>query len=451
MNRLAILSSAVAITLASCAPKAKQAISLPDTGNGIVQPLRMSDDAAPATQPAALPEGHPAVGGGMPAGHPPVGGGQPGGMPDGHPPVGGAQQGGAALPSGHPDIQQMMPKKDAKPIDVTFNIQALQQTKDAKAVGALPATIEFVLGEESVGQKFSFILDEKGAASVPAKAVPTGAVGYVTVTYQGVDYHAVSAPVDATRPQTKVGIGVFEATDSKPEWNVAMQHVILSPSQNGLQVMEMLSVENPTDRSWLGTPGADGKRATVTFPLPPTCGDIQPIQGFKDGFVKLDGDLLINQLPLTPGATQYRLTYTIPYANGKAAMSYKTSSPVKHLMVFVPDDGTQADVKGLQSLGQQDMNGKKIRAFMGMNLSEGAPIDLVVSQPSGASAEPSVRESDMPAISGGAHLESTPGVPQSAANFTVQIAKAVAVAGTVLVLLLAGALMFAKPNKMAKK
>jgi len=456
MNRLAILSAAVAMTLSavSCTQNEK-IVTLPDTTSGNVQPLRMSDDASPATQPA-LPAGHPAVGDAkqpaLPSGHPqiPQAGGD-GALPSGHPqipPAGGVT---APLPSGHPDISQVAPKLEIKPIDVTFNIQALQQTKDAKPIGALSGTIEFVLQNQRVGDKVPFTLDDKGAASVPAKGAPAGAVGYISVTHQDVEYHAVSAPLDAARPETKVGIGVFEATETKPEWQVAMQHVILTPDRDGLHVTEMVSVENPTDRTWLGTPGADGKRSTVTFPVPATSGDILPIEGFQDGFIKLEGDLLINQLPLTPGATQYRISYTIPYTQGKASMSYKTTSNVKHMMVFLPNDGTQADVKGLQSMGEQEMNGKKIRAFMGMNLSVGAPVDLTVSQPSGANAA-SVRESSMPAVSGGAHLETSAsaGVPTTTAALTVQIAKAVAVAGTVLVLLLAGALMLAKPNKLAK-
>lgn len=448
MKRLAILSAAVLVTVSalSCQQKAKQAAMLPETAGNEVAALKLSDDAAPPTQPA-LPSGHPAIGEQKPAP-----------LPSGHPDI--SQMGGGGgsgqLPPNHPGIPSAPKKADAKPVDVIFNLEAVQQTKGAKPIGAVPATLEFYIEDEKVGEAINFNFDESGKASVPAKAVPTGAVGYITVKYQDVEYHAISAVVDGSKAQTKVGIGIFEATDVKPDWQVAMQHVILSPESDGLHVMEMVSVENPTDKSWIGTPGSDGKRSTISFPVPPTSGDILPVQGFKDGYVTLDGDLLVNQLPLTPGATQYRIGYTIPYKDAKAAMSFKTTSPVKHLMVFVPDDGTQTDVKGLQSLGQQEMNGKKLRAFMGMDLPTGAPIELTVGQPSGSNAqqhEDNVRESNMPAVASSTEWSGsgpTSGVATNTATLTVQIAKAVAVAGTVLVLLLAGAILFAKPNKVAR-
>lgn len=447
MKRLVLLSTAVAVAVGgyACKQSATQAPS--------ITPVLLADGATPATQPA-LPDGHPPVGApGLPSGHPDVNT-----MPPG---MGGMGGMGGQMPPGHPPTPAPA-KRDAKPVDVVFSIQAIQQTKNAPAIGSLPASIEFILDEQPVGQKIEFKLDAKGAANVPAKGVPSGAVGYITVKHQDVEYHAISAPVDGSRAQTKVGIGVFETTTDAVNWHVGMQHVILQPGEKGLNVMQMLSVENPTDKSWLGTPGADGKRSTVSFPVPPTSGDILPIDGFKDGFVKLEGDLLFNQLPLTPGPTQYRISYTIPYENGKASMNYKTTSLVKHVMLFAPDDGTSIEVKGLESMGPQQMGEKKIRAFMGKELPAGTQIELNIGQPAQLPAGHSeadhdhsdpVRQSSMPAVSsasmaGGQHLGNT---GNNAAADTVQIAKTIAIAGTVLVLLLAGALMFAKPQHTAKR
>ncbi len=112
MKPLAILSAAAIVTLnaISCAQKSEISVTLPETDSTIVQPLRLSDDASPATQPA-LPEGHPAIGG-MPAGHPPIGDGapapaKPAGVPAGHPDI--SQMGGGGkpgMPAGHPEIPQ---------------------------------------------------------------------------------------------------------------------------------------------------------------------------------------------------------------------------------------------------------------------------------------------------------------------------------------------------------
>lgn len=396
-------------------------------------PLKLVDEgAAPATQPA-LPPGHPPLSQDAPKQKP--------ALPDGHPSLPGMTGGnnGAALPPGHPDLSAMK-KKDVKPIDVVFTVNAVQSTKGAAPIGVAPATLEFFFDNQSA-KKIEFQLNEKGSATVKADAIPSGAQPVLTVKHQTVDYHAVGTPVDAARPQSRIDVGVYETTEQVPAWTVKMQHVMLQPNADGVGVMEMIALENPTDRSWVGTLSEDGKRTTFKLPLPPGAKDVQLLQGFHDCCVEWVGNEIVNRMALTPGTGQYRLAYTIPYTDGHSTLAFKTPAPVEHLMVFLPD-GAKASVKGLEDIGSQKMGDKSIHAFTGTKIPAGQEVQLIVDQPVGdAKAQSKAATSTIPAAMTGATK-----VNAGSAD-VVKIAKAIAIVGSVIVLLVAGMLMFVKPKK----
>ena len=406
--------------------------------------------AAPATQPAQLPADIAAMM--APAGAqaeqkpalPPIP--EPGQLPSGHPDVSqmrappGPVMPGQPLPKGHPDISQMKrPTASTQPTLIgTVVVRAVQNTKGGPAVGAgAPVTLE-LYQQDQVLEKREGKLDAKGLATFERIPVGMMITPVARISYNGVDYEATGGAMDPTHADQQLQVAVYESTEQQPAWTIRMQHIMLQPTTEGVQVMEMLAVENPTDRAWIGKAGggAHGKRVTTIFPLPPGAKDVQLVGGFHECCVKIDSDRVTNSMALVPGTSQYRIVYTLPVDDGKAQFSVTTPVGIGHVMAFVPDDGTTVTASGLESGGTADMGNGKTRFYKASDLKAGSKIQLGVSGITAATT-----------AAGG----STPSKLAAASALSGQLAKIVAGAGGLLIFVVGGMFLLVKGPKAAKK
>jgi hypothetical protein len=206
-----------------------------------------------------------------------------------------------------------------------------------------------------------------------------------------------------------------------------MRHVMIERVEGGLQVMEMLAIENPSDKAWLGNSGADGKRTTFTLNLPVTAQQIQMI-GEHSCCALTDGNKLTHTMALVPGTTQYQIGYLIPAVNGKAEIAVAAPAAVKTMMVFVPDDETTVHAEGLEAMGSADMGQGKMRFFKGADLSAGQIVKV--------------------AIAGIVDVQKTVSAAHSGGS--AYVAQVVAAGGAVVILLFGVAFIFMKAPRGTK-
>jgi hypothetical protein len=405
-------------------------------------------DAAPATQPAPAVEAAPQPPQPpQPPQLPPVPASPT--LPKGHPDISQMMQqqqqqqqpgAGQQLPSGHPDISRMRAPASTRPTMIgKLTVRAVQSTKDAKAIPAgTPVTVELSVNEQ-VLDKREGKLDESGVATFDAIPVLTGVQPVARVNYNGVDYEAAGSVMDGTHADQQLQVQVYESTETEPAWQIRMQHVMVAPSAEGMQVMEMLAVENPTDRAWIGKAAADGKRTTTVFPLPAGAANVQLAGGFHECCVKTEADRIVNSMALTPGITQFRVVYTVPVKDGKAELSLTAPAAVSHAMFFVPDDGSTVSAQGLESGGVAEMGNGKTRFYKAKDVAAGAIMKLSLSGITARAAAGSNESGPPPA---GAALESAA---------SGQIAKVVAGGGGLAIFVVGGMLLLMKsPKRVAK-
>jgi hypothetical protein len=368
-------------------------------------------------------------------------------LPQGHPDI--AQmiqqrQGSGQLPKGHPDISQMTKPAagngttSAKTPTIIGNltVRAVQSTKDGKAIPAgTPVTVELYQNEQ-VLDKREGKLDESGVATFDAIPVGLAVQPVARVRYSGVDFEATGEVMDGTHPDQQVQVQVYESTETQPAWQIRMQHVMLQPTIDGVQVMEMLAVENPTDRAWIGKAGADGKRTTTVFPLPAGAANVQLVGGFHESGVTTESDRIVNSMALAPGTSQFRVAYTVPVKDGKAEVGLSAPAAVSHAMFFVPDDGSAVTAQGLESGGVADMGNGKTRFYKAQDVAAGAVMKLSVS---GITAH---TEADSP---------SAPSSESHGSASSGQLAKVVAGAGGLAIFLVGGMLLLMKSPKRVTK
>ena len=352
----------------------------------------------PAERPA-LPPGHPelpgraeAARGNLPAGHPDISTQAPSrsgaSLPPGHPdvpPEGGAPGGPGrsqgALPPGHPNIGggagTTKPKGPAATHGTLF-VRAYQGTGDAPSIGAEPVSVELHHQGEVI-QRMEGTLGKDGTAVFERLPLARRFQPVVRVLHSGVNYQAVGDVMDGYHAGQQIDLALYETTETEPAWSVYMRHVIVEPTPDGARVTEALSLENPTDRSWIGAARQDGKRQTVTLAVPDGAGQFR-FSGGGETSVKIEKGKLVNTLPLMPGVSQVQFSYLVPpQDDGKVRVKIVAPKAVKAMMVFIAETGSPVSVEGLQASGAHDMgeNGKAL-VYGGNNLKEGQAATLTV-------------------------------------------------------------------------
>jgi hypothetical protein len=191
-------------------------------------------------------------------------------------------------------------------------------------------------------------------------------------------------------PHQKIELRVHETTDEKPDYKIQMRHVYAIAREEGVRVMDVMVVQNPADRAWLGTADANGERSAVWVQLPAGAKDIEMEGGFHACCARVEDGKITSTAALVPGQTQFRVAYLLEPKDGKLEMAIHTPAPVGGMMLMVPEDQTgQITVTGLQR-GQSFRargDGMLMRSYTGRGLMPGQVVNLAVAELPQAAAE----------------------------------------------------------------
>jgi hypothetical protein len=333
---------------------------------GVAGLARAADNAP------ALPSGHPDITKVGPSTRP------AGALPSGHP----------QLPSGHPDVNAS--KGQQAPTDGTLAIRVIPGTKDGPAVGGMPVKLDFY-HRGKVVQKAELTLDNRGVVLVQNVPLLLQVQPVASVEYGGVTFRAVGEVMDENRPAQQINLPVYETTTERPAWTVKTRHVIVHPAvDGGVKVMEMLGIESPSDKAWLGegaTKEASG--VTMTLPLPAGARKVES-SAIEAGTAKFEGGRLVSTASLNPGSSQLQYSYVVPVSgDGTVVLSLTAPADTVKMGVFVPEQGMKADVSGLVADGSFEMGKGRTLVYKGEGLKAGHVATLTLKlTPRGAAAAP---------------------------------------------------------------
>lgn len=320
----------------------------------------------------------------LPAGHPPLGQNpapaNPTTLPSGHPAIPGMSPANA-LPTGHPPLAAPSTQPGAT---ASVAIRAKQGTKDGPAIGEEPFTLE-LYHRQTLLKKIEGRLDKNGVAVVEGLPAQMPVIAVVRVVHAGANYEAVIEDLGPQKLSGQAEVTVYETTEQAPAWQVPMRHVMAQMTEEGLRVIEVLAVENPTDRAWIGKADANGKRQTLSLELPEGASELQFGGGLHDCCVQTADGRLVNTMPLTPGVNEMQFLYLLPVKEGKASMKMVAPAAVKRLVFVATDNGPQVSVEGLNFTGARqgrNMN-VKILSYEGTDLAAGHVAKVNFTMPAG--------------------------------------------------------------------
>jgi hypothetical protein len=272
------------------------------------------------------------------------------------------------LPEGHPAIAGHAATTKPASAKGRLTIRAVQGTANAP-IPANDAVMAHFHGSGGHVAKSEVHLDAQGAATIDNIALTPDPVEPVIVVQHGdMQYQVVASAMDSAHTQQEVEVPVYEVAEQVPAWRIQMRHVIIQPEDDQVRVRVMVAVENPGDRTWVGVPDEHGARSTVMLLLPAGLQDLELGDGFAEDSAHFDGKLLTACSALVPGVSRYQFSYVLPIRDGKVSIAVKSPVATRHLMVVVPDDGSEVRCEGLQARGSMEMGEGKTRLFQTMEL-----------------------------------------------------------------------------------
>ena len=298
--------------------------------------------------------------------------------------LGGARVGAAGMPSGaalpkeHPPIpgDPLRMSPDAKG---TLIIQGVQGTRGGPAIANDEVTVELNHNGQAI-KKVETKLDDHGLATLEGLPVGMGVRPVITVRHAGGQYAQVGEFMRPSPPDNRVTVVLYEATDQAPAWVIRARHIMVRRIDEGLYVKDMLVVESPTDRAWLGRPDGKGGRSTLELQLGTNTGRVDFYTGFHAGHTELSQGRLINRMALVPGTSQFQFGYVVPVTGGKATIEIDTPADTDQLVLVVPDDGSTVAITGGLAPGEpMEMGPQKVRLYQADKMKAGAKAGATLS------------------------------------------------------------------------
>ncbi len=316
-------------------------------------------------------------------------------LPAGHPAIPGMQP---ALPSGHPDISGLKPATQPSSHGA-IALRIVQGTTGATAIKGEPFVVELYY-QGKVIRKVDGKVDDKSVAVLDGLPLALPFQPMARMIRGGVEYTVTGELMDSQHPDQQMDLTVYESTEEVPALQIQMFHVMATPTPEGLRVMQMLAIQNPGDRTWVGKADAKGRRVTLSLPVPPGAKEVVVSGLLEEGSALTEDWKLISTQPLQPGMGQAQVTYLVPGKDGQANIKVTTPAPVKNMILFLPDDGSAAKVDGLESAGIRESGDAKSRMFRGAELKAGHEVVLSITLPM-ASVPQNVAASNVPKIIAG--------------------------------------------------
>jgi len=266
----------------------------------------------------------------------------------------------------------------ARAIRGSLAVRATQGTPGGPPIGALPVTVELY----HRGMLFNTIdaqLDEHGVTVLEGLPAGMDVQPVVRVIYKDMTYQKVGAMMNAANPQQSLDVICYEPTNDTPDWAVRMWHVMMDRRPPGLFVTELVVVENPGDRTWLGTTGVGPQPITTSFALPEQAREVTLGQGFHEWCCTTHTPgSLVNHLPLMPEMTQFKFSYVIPAEDDSVTLDIVAPAPADQVMVVFPDDIKVQHVEGLTLSGTDRGGPRPVVAYTTANLGRGQRASLVL-------------------------------------------------------------------------
>ncbi len=199
--------------------------------------------------------------------------------------------------------------------------------------------------------------------------------------YQGAQYTGSTLSFAKDETQKSVDMTVWDSTTSDAAISVEISHIVITPQQGSLMIMEFYNFKNSGDKSYVGTKPVtpDGKKETIRFSLPPEATEIEYGMGLMDCCVVINQGALIDTMAVEPGIREISFAYRVNYSGGTYNLARTIDFPTDMINVLIEGEGIKVASENLTSMGQIDIEGTPFTYLAGQQLARNASISTSLS------------------------------------------------------------------------
>lgn len=192
--------------------------------------------------------------------------------------------------------------------------------------------------------------------------------------YQNVHYYAEPATLEGAA-DISADIVIFEPANDPGVVNIEQVHLFIVPMGDRVRIAEYYLIGNSSDRTFVGTQGADGAFRTMTFPLPAGAMNLSfNGPGLGERFVG-DETTFADTRPIPPGTTTIDVdfSYDLPYREGMRIERH-FDAPVSQVALIISSDTIGIEGEGLVPGGMMNTQMGPAASYAAGPLAAGEPL-----------------------------------------------------------------------------
>lgn len=200
----------------------------------------------------------------------------------------------------------------------------------------------------------------------------------VTTEYRGHTFGSELGAFEPGQSELQLPVVVYEASEQPGEITAPLAQWFIDTHQGALLIGELYRIVHEGDHLYVGSEQvAPGKRAVLTFGLPPEATSLTLEGGEVGGRFVRTAEGVVDTAPLAPGGRQILLRYLLPYRGTKAELAHSLAYPAAKLNVLVAEGPrVQTD---LAYLGPQTVSGQQWANYGADDVPAGERISLRLS------------------------------------------------------------------------
>ena len=194
--------------------------------------------------------------------------------------------------------------------------------------------------------------------------------------YQGGEYYGKTINFKGQGGIKKDDIIVYDSTDKEDNIKVNFKHIIINPDNDGLQISEVINLNNTGNKSYIGWKKlASGKNETLRFSLPEGVKKINITKGLMECCIEQSGEIVSDTMAVLPGTKEISFSYKLNYDSTDYNISKKLTYDIDSLMLIIPE---KISVKNeyLKPVRKIERNGVKYQLFSGKNIKKSSILNL---------------------------------------------------------------------------
>jgi hypothetical protein len=198
---------------------------------------------------------------------------------------------------------------------------------------------------------------------------------YTSTRYKEVDYFSEMLPFQEDK-ELILDVIIYDTTNQDNGLHIKIHHILLERYNNAYRIQEIMVVENPGDRTYVGFHEIQpGTKETLRVSLPREAINVQSMDPFV---MNLDG-AFSNTAGIKPGTKRIVISYMINPKNPNYKFGKDINLETKKFNIIFPAEGIQVRSNGLEIKGPTENAGKLFYYLSGENLTKGSKIVVELS------------------------------------------------------------------------